>query len=142
METQVGQIRLWIYRSVSKLSADQESAINEMATSFISQWAAHGKMLDATFKILNHHFLVFFVNESSAEATGCSIDSSVGLIRQIESTYNLGLLDRMQIAFLINEEVVMHHFSELKELYSKGEITDDSQVFNLLLEEGSFFEEQ
>ena len=142
METQVGQIKLWIYRSVKKLSTKQEHDIEEIVTVFIKQWAAHGAKLDARFVILNHHFLVFFVNEASAQASGCSIDASVSLMREIESTYQLGFLDRMQVAFFENDEVVMRHFSELKDLYANGIINDSSKVFNLLLEEGSSFQDQ
>lgn len=142
METAAGQIRLWIYRSVPKLTPEQENHIRKLGTAFIDQWAAHGAKLNASFKVLNHHFLVFFVNEDSAQASGCSIDASVSLIRQIEGTYKLGLLDRLQVPFLENDEVVMHHFSDLKELYAKGIISDESRVFNLLLEEGSSFDSE
>ena len=142
METEVGQIRLWIYRSIPKLTQEQEEHILLVGTAFINQWAAHGSKLDAHIKILNHHFLVFFVNEDSAQASGCSIDASVSFIREIESKYKLGLLDRMQVAFLENDEVVMRHFSDLKDLYAKGIISDSSSVFNLLLEEGSSFDNQ
>lgn len=135
-------MRLWIYRSVPELTNDQEDQILKMGTSFINQWAAHGNKLDARFKILNHHFLVFFVNEESAQASGCSIDSSVSLIREIESKYKLGLLDRMQVAFLESDKVVNRHFSDLKDLYARGIISDSSLVFNLLLEKTSSFEEQ
>ena len=86
--------------------------------------------------------MCFFVNEDSAQASGCSIDASVSLIREIESKYKLGLLDRMQVAFLENDQVVMRHFSDLKDLYANGIISGSSSVFNLLLEEGSSFEDQ
>jgi hypothetical protein len=48
----------------------------------------------------------------------------------------------MHVAFMENEEVVMRHYSDLRELYAKGIISDSSAVFNLLLEETSSFEEQ
>lgn len=142
METEIGQIRLWIYRSIPKLTLEQEDHILQVSADFINQWAAHGAKLNARFEILHHHFLVFFVNEDSAQASGCSIDASVSLIREIESKYKLGLLDRMQVAFLENDQVVMRHFSDLKDLYANGIISGSSSVFNLLLEEGSSFEDQ
>jgi len=142
METQVGLIRLWVYRSVSKLTPKQEDHILQLGTDFINQWAAHGSKLDSSFKILNHHFLVFFVNEASASASGCSIDSSVALVREIEAKFDLGLLDRMQVPFFENDEVVMRQFTDLKELYAQGVITDATKVFNLLLEDGNSFEDQ
>ncbi len=142
MQVETGLLRLWIYSSMKKLSEEQEREISRVVTAFIDQWDAHGAKLDAEFKIFDHHFLVFFINEATAQASGCSIDSSVSLIREIESKYNFGLLDRMQVAFLENEGVVMRHYDDLKELYGQGVIGDESKVFNLLLQEGRNFESE
>lgn len=135
------QIQVWIYRSIKKLSLVQEDEIARMAGAFIHQWAAHGNKLAADFDILHHHYLVFFVDKSVAEATGCSIDDSVGLIREIESKYQLGLLDRMQIGFLKGEEVKFHPYNDLKSLFDAGEIDGDDFVFNAMLTNKKEFDE-
>ena len=142
MLTQTENIKLWIYRSIKELTEEEEREINALCRQFIGEWASHGKKLDADFRIIDKHFLVFFVNEDAAKATGCSIDSSVALIRSIEAKYQLGLLDRMQIPFKDADGVVMHSFQDLADLYSKNIIADDSLVYNLMLQEGQNFDDQ
>jgi len=140
--TDSSQIQVWIYRSVKKLNQEQENEIAGMAGEFINQWAAHGNKLAADFDILYGHYLVFFVDKSVAEATGCSIDASVGFIREVESNYELGLLDRMQIGFLKGEEVEFHHFNELKTLLETGEIKEDDLVFNAMVTNKKEFDDE
>ncbi|MEQ8324584.1 MAG: hypothetical protein RIC15_05370 [Vicingaceae bacterium] len=142
MLTQTSNTRLWIYRSVKELTDEQKELIYPLCHKFISEWSSHGQKLDADFRILDGHFLIFFVNEVSAKASGCSIDSSVALIKQLESEFKLGLLDRMSIPFRIEDKVVMINFQDIPALYKKGDISDNSLVYNLLLQDGSLFEEQ
>jgi hypothetical protein len=139
--TDAAQVQVWIYRSIKKLSPEQENDIDKMAGDFIAQWAAHGKSLAADFDILHGHYLIFFVDSSVAEATGCSIDASVHLIREIEAKYQLGLLDRMQIGFLKNNEVEFHHFNEIKSEIAAGKIKETDLVFNAMLSNKKEFDE-
>jgi len=140
--TDLSQIRTWIYRSVKKLSSEQESEIIQRGTDFIGQWAAHGKKLAAEFEILHHHFLVFFVDQSMEQNSGCSIDASVAFIKEIENEFQLGLLDRQKIAFRINDEIIFHDFQNLEKLYHSGEINDASLIFDPLVQNRSDFNEK
>lgn len=140
-KTDPTQIRVWIYRSIPKLTAEQENDIARRAGEFIAQWAAHGKKLDADFDILYGHYLVFFVDQTSAQNTGCSIDASVGFIREIEAKYNLGLLDRLQIGFLKDENVEFHHFNEIGKLVEEGVLSKEDKVINPMVQNRKEFEE-
>lgn len=127
-------IRTWIYRSVKKLSPEIEADILRRGKEFSRAWLSHGEKLVSDFRVLHHHFLIFSVDQRISSASGCSIDSSVGFIREVEKTYNLGLLDRMQIGFMKDGEVVFHHFNDLEKLAAEGVIGKDDLVFNTLVE--------
>jgi len=139
--TDTTQIKVWIYRSIKKLTVDQKNDITNKAGEFVGQWAAHGKKLAADFEILYDHYLVFYVDQSWEKNSGCSIDASVAFIREIEAKYQLGLLDRLQIGFLKEEEVIFYHFSDLNQLYKDGVIKDKDLVFNPLVQDKSEFED-
>lgn len=143
MELQVdtGQVRVWIYRSIIELNESEERDIQQQAQSFINEWASHGTKLKADFEIVHHHYLVFIVDEQSAKASGCSIDSSVAFVRQLENKYNLGLFNRMEIGFLKDDEVVFHHYNDLKEAYDRGDIVDSDLVFDAMIQLYSDFKE-
>lgn len=133
-------VKVWIYRSIIKLNPVLETHILEKGRKFISEWSSHGTKLAADFEILHNHFLVFFVDELTASASGCSIDSSVGLMREIDTKFKLGLFDRMQIAFYRNNEIEFHHFHDLKDLQRNGKINDNDLVFNPLVGNKQEFE--
>lgn len=127
--------RLWIYQSTRPFTAAEESVIKETTEAFVGQWAAHGQKLKAAFAIEHHQFLVIAVDESFNLASGCSIDASVNLIRKLQDQFGLNLLDRTQIAFLIDEKIVLKPMNKLKELVAQGEVTGDMTVFNNLVKD-------
>ena len=131
--TDTSQVQVWIYRSIKKLDIELEDQIARLAGDFIHQWAAHGVKLAADFDILYNHYLIFYVDKSVEAASGCSIDASVGFIREVEEKFQLGLLDRMQIGFLKGNEVEFHHFNEIKGLLESGDINENDKVFNAML---------
>jgi len=134
------QTRVWIYRSIKKLDPEMEAAILNRGKAFIGEWASHGTKLTSDFKILEHHFLVFFVDQNFENASGCSIDTSVAFIRELEAEFQLGLLDRQMIAFKDGDEVVFYEFNQLKESYDKGLITDQTLVFDQLVQNNGEFQ--
>ena len=138
--TDINQVRVWIYRSIKKLSPELEAEILEKGKGFIGEWASHGAKLNSDFKILNHHFLVFFVDQNFESASGCSIDTSVAFIREIEAKHQLGLLDRQKMAFLKEEEVVLFDFNQLKQVYDEGIISDATPIFDPLVQNKAEFD--
>ncbi len=134
--------RVWIYQSDKSFSQNDENTITTLSKNFLTDWAAHGTPLKGSFGIFHHKFLIISVDEESSKASGCSIDSSVGLIRAIESELNLNFFDRSKIAFLINDEVFLHDMSDIKALVTEGAIKTQTLTFNNLVEDISQFEKQ
>lgn len=122
--------KIWVYQSNRAFSPEERSFIEDQLTAFTSQWAAHGKQLLATYGIEKNQFIVLAVDESQHQASGCSIDSSVAVIRHIEQQTGLSLLDRSQVAFLENDLVKIKPFNQLKAAVANGEIRKDTEVFN------------
>ncbi|REE00529.1 hypothetical protein [Marinoscillum furvescens] len=134
METAIHEMpdhaRVWVYQANQRFTADQKALINEQLSAFTGQWAAHGQQLVATFSIVHDQFIVLAVDESMHQASGCSIDASVNVIRQIEQQTGLSLLDRTQVAFLADGEVKTYAFNQLKQAVLSGEVKPDTQVFD------------
>ena len=58
-----GESRIWIYQSSDDFTDSDVDLINKKSDLFVSNWMAHNKELQASFKILNNRFLVIAVNE-------------------------------------------------------------------------------
>lgn len=125
--------RVWIYQSVRKFTETEKNAISQTLSSFTQQWAAHGSPLKTSFTILYEQFIVLAADENFNEASGCSIDSSVHVMKAMDEQYSLGLFDRTQVAFLKSGTVMMLKLSELPGRLAENTWQQDTLTFNNLV---------
>ena len=132
-ETLEDSARIWIYQSGRKFTETEKSTIFEALTAFTHSWVAHGNPLKTSFAILYDQFIVLAADENFNEASGCSIDSSVRVIRQLDQQFSLGLFDRTKIGFLKDEQLSMIPLNELPQALAEGRWKSDSMFFNNVL---------
>lgn len=132
--------RVWIYQSTRGLSQKEIEEINIKGQDFIEQWTAHGKLLKASFEIFYDRFLIFFVDEKQAIASGCSIDKSVNFVKEIEKKFNLNLFDRMAVAYKKGNEIISCRLNEFEKLLQKGIVNENTIVFNNLVQSKAEFD--
>jgi hypothetical protein len=126
--------RIWIYQSDRKLNQEEESAILQILGDFTSNWQAHGHNLAALGEVIHHQFIILSVDEQVAGATGCSIDKSVALMKDIEQKFNVNLFDRFRVAFKLNDELKSCSREDFEKLIENGEVNEDTSVFNNLIQ--------
>jgi hypothetical protein len=126
--------RIWIYQSDRILKQEEEAAILQVLEEFTSNWQAHGHDLAALGEVIYHKFIVISVDEQVAGATGCSIDKSVTLMKDIEQKFNINLFDRFQIAFKLNDELKSCGREEFEEMIKNKRVNEDTIVFNNLIQ--------
>jgi hypothetical protein len=125
--------RIWIYQTDRPFSVDEEKVISDSLLSFCSQWEAHGNPLQTSFKIDYHQFVILAVDESSAGASGCSIDGSVRVLKELGNQLEIDFFDRSRVAFLENDKINTYSLPQLKSLFESGKLTSASQTFNNLV---------
>lgn len=125
--------RIWIYQANRVLNSEEEQQIQQKLNNFTSQWQAHGHDLAAQGEIRHHQFIILSVDEQVAGATGCSIDKSVYLMKEIEQEFDLDLFDRFRIAYRDGENVINCSREEFEERLDKGNINTETIVFNNML---------
>jgi len=127
------QSRIWIYQSDRPFSTDEEKVIFNSLMDFCSQWGAHGNPLETSFKIEYHRFVILAVDESRAGASGCSIDGSVRVLKELGNQLIIDFFDRSRIAFLESENIQTYSLHQLKSLFESRQLTSVSQTFNNLV---------
>jgi hypothetical protein len=125
--------RIWIYQSSRKFTDDEISEIQTELEKFIDNWSAHGTSLEASFTIKYNRFIIIAVNQEVHAATGCSIDSSVAFIQNLEQKYNVDLLDKMNVAFKQGEFITYKTLLEFKKLAKEKSVSANTIVFNNLV---------
>lgn len=122
--------RIWIYQSSLELTAQEVREIIEKLSGFTEQWKAHGKQLAARAEVRYNRFIILFLDEEVAAATGCSIDKSVRLLKELQNELNIELFDRMLIAYRHGDAIKVAPRSVFEDLIEKGEVNQDTIVFD------------
>ena len=129
--------KVWVYQSNRLFTGKEISEINESLKSFTATWQAHGQDLSAGYEIRDGLFIILWVDENVASASGCSIDSSVRLMKEIEQKYNVELFNRFNIAWREQEEVKITNRENFEKLVLDGRIKNETIVFNNMVTNGS-----
>ena len=74
------------------------------------------------------------VDEKATGVSGCSTDSSVRLIKDIEQKYKVTLFDRTTLAFVVKDKVQLLPLSQLQYGVDNGFISADTLYFNNLVQ--------
>lgn len=125
--------RVWVYQSDRPFTNEEEQAIQKILNDFTSEWQAHGHALAALAEIYHHQFIVLSVDEQIAGATGCSIDKSVHLMKELESKFKINLFDRFRMAYKSGEDIINCSREEFEEQIKNGLVNGQTLVFNNLI---------
>ncbi len=125
--------RLWIYQAGRAFTDDEKKEIESHLHAFCDQWAAHGHPLKTSFKVEYNQFIILAADESYHLPSGCSIDSSVHVIKAIQEQTRIDFFDRTQIAFRIGDTVKLFSLSELKNEFTSGALNAETPAFNNLV---------
>lgn len=132
--------KVWVYQADRTLSEGEVLQIRSKADDFVSTWASHGTDLRAAIDVFYNRFLVIMVDEEHAQATGCSIDGSVGLVKELEQDYNINFLNRLIVAWREGDAIESCMLDQFERKLQAGELSDDTIVFNNLVSTKSEFE--
>jgi len=125
--------RVWIYQANRGFSQDELEEIKPKINQFLKQWTVHGKALKAGFEIRYKRFIILGLDESQANASGCSIDASVHFIQNLEQKYNVNLLDKMNVSFKNGEFVAHKPLLDFKKMVKQKAVSPQTIVFNNLV---------
>ncbi len=123
------QSRVWIYQPNRPLTDADKNYILESGATFAKNWTAHNLQLKAAVDILHGFFVAIIVDETMNDVSGCGIDKSVHFMQETGAKLGIDFFDRLNIAYLQNENIQTAHQAELKKLLAEGTIKADTPVF-------------
>lgn len=130
------QSRIWIYGAERELTETETLTIRTRLQEFVANWVSHRRELRAAADVLYNRFIVVAVDETQAEASGCSIDGSVHFLQTLGAELGIDFFNRMRFSYRDGAGKI-HTVSrdEFKELYRNGTLENDSIVFDPLVKE-------
>src|SRR5258705_8960734 len=86
--------RVWIYQSSRLFLLSEALEIEILLKEFSASWLSHGVPVKGAGYLFFGQFIILMADETATGVSGCSTDSSVRLIKQVEQRFAVNLFDR------------------------------------------------
>lgn len=126
--------RVWIYQSSRMFSLGEAIQIEDLINHFISGWNSHGTPVKGFGTMFFGQFIILMADERATGVSGCSTDSSVRLIKEIEQLYKVSMFDRQNLAFVRKDKVELLPLNQLQYAVDNGFIKADTIYINNLVQ--------
>ena len=125
--------RVWIYQSSRLFSLSEALQIEDLLNDFVQRWNTHGVPVKGYANLLFGQFVVVIADETATGVSGCSTDSSVRVIKQIEQQFGVNMFDRQTLAFIVKDKVQLLPLAQLNYAATNGFINPDTLYINNLV---------
>ena len=125
--------KVWIYPSSRKFYSTEIETIENKISHFIEHWKSEDENFKACFKFLYNRFIVLFADDATSPLKNQEIDASVAFILELQNTYNVDLLDKMNVCFKQGEYVQYKELKDFKKLLKTNTLTKKTLVFDNLI---------
>ena len=122
--------KVWIYQSDRRFNNEESTKIISLLNQFVSSWKSHGDPVNGFARLFYNQFIIIIADETATAVGGCSTDSSVHIIKMIESKYGVSMFNRQLLGFEINEEIKLLPLAQLKTAIVEGSVNADTLYFN------------
>jgi hypothetical protein len=125
--------KVWIYQCNRLFTLNEALEIEELLKEFTQQWKSHGTPVKGEAHLFFGQFIVLIADETATGVSGCSTDSSVHIIKEVEKKYAVNLFDRTTLAFVVKEKIELLPLSQLSYAAENGFIYPETLYFNNLV---------
>ena len=133
--------RVWVYQASRLFTLSEALDIEVMLKYFAEEWKSHGAKVKGAGYLFFGQFIILMADEQATGVSGCSTDSSVRLIKEIEQKFGVSLFDRTTLAFIVNEKIQLIPLTQFNYSIENGFITADTLYFNNLVQTKQELEE-
>lgn len=127
------QSKLWIYQANRTFTMGELFQIEELLEKFIDSWKSHGAPVKGFGTALYGQFIILMADESFTTVGGCSTDSSVHVIKEIEKLTGVQMFNRELLAFWIKDKVQTIPMAQVAYALENDILHKDSLYFNNLV---------
>jgi hypothetical protein len=126
--------RVWVYQCNRLFTLNEALEIEEILKEFTMSWLSHGTPVKGESHLFFGQFIVLIADETATGVSGCSTDSSVRMIKDIEKRFSVNMFDRTTLAFILKEKVQLLPLSQLQYAIENGFISPDTIYFNNIVQ--------
>lgn len=125
--------KVWVYPSNRKFYPAEIPEIEQKIKSFVENWKKEDENFKVSYQFLYNRFIVLIADDENASITNTDIDTSVSFILELQETYKVELLDKMNVCFKQGEFVQYKELKDFKKLVKNRAVTAKTIIFDNLI---------
>jgi hypothetical protein len=122
--------RVWIYQSNRLFSLAEAMEIEKILEAFANEWTSHGTPVKGFGTLFFGQFIILMADEAQTGVSGCSTDSSVRMIKMIESNMQVSLFERTNLAFVVKNKIELLPLQQVQYALEKQFIDENTLFFD------------
>lgn len=122
--------RVWVYQSSRPFTAGEHESILQQLTDYTGNWISHNRPVKGWGTVFFNRFIVLMADDTMDRLCGSAVDSSLRFIKELETQYDLELLNRMNMGFVKEDVLLIVPFHEVEDRVSKEVISAETPFFN------------
>ena len=125
--------KVWVYPSSRKFYPAEIPEIEQKLKEFVENWKLEDENFKVSYQFLYDRFIILVADDSETVLTNADIDASVAFILQLQETYKVALLDKMNACFKQGEYVQYKELKDFKKLLKNKAVTAKTIIFDNLI---------
>ena len=125
--------KVWIYPSSRKFYPTEINEIENKIKSFVDSWKSDDENFKVSYQFLHNRFIVLIADDENSPMSNLDIDASVSFILELQETYKVELLDKMNVCFKQGEFVQYKELKDFKKLIKNRAVTAKTIIFDNLI---------
>jgi len=123
--------RLWVFAASEPVTGEQADMLLNAVDDWLAEWKAHGELLECARDWRDDRFLAIGVDQSTAGASGCSIDALFRVFKELRASGGPSMLDGGRVFYRgTDRAVVSQSRAEFAKSASSGVVGADTPVFD------------
>jgi hypothetical protein len=122
--------KIWVYAANRTLTTQEVLSVETSLQVFTQSWTAHEMQMRAASVVLYNQIVVIALDETQHSISGCGIDKSVKLMKDIGEQLKVNFFNRMQVLCLYSETLQIFDKNSLQFAINAGEVDANTQVWN------------
>jgi len=127
--------RVWVYGSNRKFTPSESMTIQDKLDNFTASWSSHDMPMKAEGAILFNQLIIIALDERVNSISGCGIDKSVQLMKDLGAMYQINFFDRLLIFTNMGLDLKAFDKKSLQAAIDAGEVSEDTLVLNPILKD-------
>jgi hypothetical protein len=123
--------RLWVFAASDPIRGERADELLHAVDAWLSQWSAHGEPLTCARDWRDDRFLAVGVDQTTAGASGCSIDALFRILQKFQGDLGTSLLGGGRVFYRNRDgKIETAPRQSFSERAAAGDVDADTMVFD------------